>query len=77
MVESLQDTHKREEGKRLKAGTGPSIADDSHKIGGDLKFSKNPAFIKERLAVFEQLFQTQQKKYEGNTLLLVNIFSPN
>lgn len=47
MVEPSHD-HKREDGKRLKAGTGPSIADDSNKIGGDLKFTKNPQYIKER-----------------------------
>lgn len=58
MVEPLQDTHKREEGKRLKAGTGPSVADGVHKIGGDLKFTKNPAYIPERQKIFEELFAT-------------------
>ena len=45
MVEPSQDTHKREENKRLKSGTGPSIADDASKIGVDLKFTKNPAYL--------------------------------
>jgi hypothetical protein len=40
--------HKRQEGKRLKEGTGPSVGGDVHKIGGDLKFHKNPAYIAER-----------------------------
>lgn len=49
MVEPSQDTHhKREEGKRLKAGTGHSVADGVNKIGGVLKFSKNPSYIQER-----------------------------
>jgi hypothetical protein len=69
MVEaSHQDTHKREENKRIKQGTGHLIAEDSTKIGGELRFSKNPQFIKDRLAVFEQLFAVQQKKYEGKTI---------
>lgn len=56
MVEALQDTHKREEGSRLKAGAGPLIGGDVNKIGGDLKFNKNPAFIKERRTIFDELF---------------------
>ena len=64
MVESA-DAHKREENKRLKAGTGPSIEEQQAKIGGELRFTKNPAYIKERQTIFEELFATQQKKYEG------------
>jgi hypothetical protein len=48
MVEPSEDTHKRMEGKRLKEGTGPSIGGDVSKIGGELKFQKNPAYIQER-----------------------------
>jgi len=59
MVEPSQDTHKREENKRLKAGTGPSIADDSSKIGGELKFTKNPAYLEPRKKLFDELFAIQ------------------
>ena len=38
MVEALEDTHKRQEGKRLKEGTGHAIVGDVHKIGGEHKF---------------------------------------
>jgi hypothetical protein len=47
MVESNkeQDTHKREEGKRLKEGTAHTIT-EGIKIGHKIKFEKNPAYIK-------------------------------
>lgn len=65
MVEPSSQAHQREEGKRLKAGTGPSIEDSAAKIGGVLKFEKNPAFISQRHAIFQELYEAQQKKYEG------------
>ena len=39
-----EDTqHKRQENKRTKETSGPNVADDQHqKIGGPLKFEKNP-----------------------------------
>ena len=40
----------------MKEGTGPSVAGDVHKIGTELKFSKNPAFIQDRKKVFDELF---------------------
>jgi hypothetical protein len=52
MVEPTSATHKREENKRLKVGTGAQIADNLTKIGGDLKFTKNPQFIKDRMQIF-------------------------
>jgi hypothetical protein len=63
MVEQAE--HKRQDGKRLKEGTGPSVAGDVHKIGTELKFQKNPAFIQERKQVFDELIAVQQKKYAG------------
>lgn len=65
MVEATSAEHKRQEGKRIKEGTGPSVAGDVHKIGGELKFHKNPAFIQERRKVYDELFAAQQKKYSG------------
>ncbi len=64
--ELQQDTssHQRDEGKRLKAGTAHTISGHAQKIGGDLKFEKNPAFIKERKEYFEQLYTIQQQKYD-------------
>ena len=64
-MEAIQAEHKRQDGKRLKEGTGPSVAGDVHKIGTELKFQKNPAFIQERKQVFDELIAVQQKKYAG------------
>jgi hypothetical protein len=50
-----QEEHKRTENKRLKEGTGHSIKDEVQRIGGDLKFQKNPEFIAERKKIFEEL----------------------
>ena len=75
MVEPSQDTHKRTEGKRLKEGTGPSIAGDANKIGGDIKFTKNPAFIQERKQVYDELITVQKAKYECN--ILPSYFPPS
>lgn len=57
MESQKEDTHKRQEGKRLKEGTGPSIADESGKIGGDIRFQKDPKYIEERQKFWEQLFE--------------------
>jgi hypothetical protein len=65
MVESTESEHKRQEGKRLKEGTGPSVGGDVNKIGVELKFQKKPAYIEERKQVYDELFAAQQKKYEG------------
>ncbi len=54
---SEQDTHKREEGKRLKEGTHHAVGEGVHKIGvADLKFEKNPAFIDQRKQKFDELY---------------------
>lgn len=64
-----EDTHKREEGKRLKEGTAHTIAAGVHKIGGPLKFEKNPKFIEERKKQFDELYSVQQAKYEGKSYI--------
>lgn len=71
MESKPEDIHKREEGKRLKEGTGEKIKEDENqKIGVDIKFEKNPKFIEERLKVFQELYDAQQKKYEGKHIIL-------
>lgn len=57
-------SHKRTVGKRLKEGTGHTVQGEE-KIGGDLKFQKNPPFLAERKQIFDELFDAQQKKYQG------------
>lgn len=59
-AESQEEEHKRTENKRLKEGTGHSIqVEEGVKIGGDINFQKNPAFIAERKVVFEELIALQ------------------
>ena len=56
MVESSKDTHEREENKRLIVSSGHSISSDKLKIGGVLNFTKNPAYLQERLKIFNEVF---------------------
>jgi hypothetical protein len=55
-------SHKRTVGKRLKEGTAHTVQGEE-KIGGELKFQKNPAFLAERKKIFDELYEAQQKKY--------------
>ena len=58
-----QSKHERKEGKRTKASTEPSAKDG--KLGGAWKFSKNPEFLKTRLAFFDELLVAQNVAF-GN-----------
>jgi hypothetical protein len=49
-------SHKRTFGKRLKEGAAHTVTQEE-KIGGDLKFQKNPPFIAERKKIFDELFE--------------------
>jgi hypothetical protein len=60
-----EKAHKRTQNKRLKEGTGPSIAQSDAHIGGELKFQKNPAFIADRKKIFDELIEAQNNKYKG------------
>lgn len=57
MESKQEEEHKRQENKRLKEGTGASIKEDVVKIGGQLKFEKNPKYIEERKKIFDELFE--------------------
>lgn len=50
---SKKHGHERVEGKRTKEGTEGKVQDG--KLGGVLQFSKNPAFLKDRVAYFDGL----------------------
>ena len=54
-------THERTENKRLKEGTVHTIKDQVVKIGGDIKFEKNPKFIEERKKIFDELIEKQNQ----------------
>lgn len=58
-------THARTENKRLKEGATHTIKDQVVRIGGDLKFEKNPKYIEERKKVFDELYEAQCNKYKG------------
>jgi hypothetical protein len=49
------EDHKRTDGARTKAVTAGTVKQDG-KLGGVWQFKKNPEFLKERLAVWEELF---------------------
>jgi hypothetical protein len=67
-VSTQEEDHKRKEGARLTKASGPSVqADEGVRIGGDLKMQKNPAYIPERKAVFEELYEAQVNKYKGKS----------
>jgi threonyl-tRNA synthetase len=44
-----------------------------HRIGRDIKFEKNPAYIAERKSLFNELYEKQKEKYAGN-LSFNNVF---
>ena len=53
----MSNNPKRVEGARTKAATGGSVGTVANiKIGGEWKFSKKPAYIKERIAIWDELF---------------------
>ncbi len=56
-----ESKHARAEGKRTKAATAGQVA--GGKIGGEHKFQKDPAFLKTRLAYFDELLAEQQKRF--------------
>lgn len=59
-----QEEHKRVDGARTKATTAGTVADQG-KIGGDWKFQKDPQFLKDRLAVWDELYAKQTDVYKG------------
>ena len=56
-----QSKHARGDGKRTKAGTDGKVA--GGKIGGEWQFAKAPAFLKSRVAYFDQLLAKQNELY--------------
>lgn len=68
----MSNNPKRVEGARTKAATTGSVGTVVNlKIGGDWKFSKKPAYIKERIAVWDELMTIQNKKYDGKFLYYI------
>lgn len=66
----MSNNPKRVEGARTKAATTGSVGTVANiKIGGEWKFSKKPAYIKERIVIWDELFAAQNKKYEGKFLI--------
>lgn len=57
------EEHKRQEGARTKAVTAGTVQDG--KVGGDWKFQKDPVFLKERLAIWDELHAKQEEVYKG------------
>ena len=53
-----EEDHKREEGARTKAATA-GAARHAGKLGGDMKFHKNAAFLKERIGIWDEYYAKQ------------------
>ena len=62
---SSDPEHKRQDGARTKAATAGLVVGENIRIGGERKFQKKPAFLAERLAVWDQLYEKQVKVYDG------------
>jgi len=65
-MESKEDAkdHSRKENKRIIESTGKDIQQSGQKIGLDIKFKTNPEYLAERLQIWDELYQNQQKKLE-------------
>lgn len=50
-----------EAGKRSKEATAGTITEHG-KIGGEFKVAKNPAFLQERLKLFNEIYERQQEE---------------
>jgi len=59
-----EEDHKRDEGARTKAATAGTVVKQG-KLGGELKFTKNSAFLKERVEVWDEMFAKQTEVYKG------------
>lgn len=60
-------------GKRTKDASGPDI--EGHgKIGMEYQFTKDPAFLQERVAYWQTLYEAQKKKYAGKYCDCVTLF---
>ena len=55
-TDKKENTHKREENTRTKVVTMGKVKDDTVILGGDLKFSKKPAFLAERVTYWDELY---------------------
>jgi len=66
------EEHKRQEGARTKAATSGTVKKDG-KIGGEWKFQKGPQFLKDRLAIWDDLYAKQKEVYAGKCALLIMI----
>jgi hypothetical protein len=53
------EEHKRQDGARTKASTAGTVQGKNIKIGGEWKFQKNPTFLKERMAIWDKLYEIQ------------------
>jgi len=63
-----KEDHSRQEGARTKAATSGAVV-QAGKIGKEWKFQKDPAFLKERLAVWDELYAKQEEVYKGKCIL--------
>lgn len=63
-MSTVEEEHKRSEGVRTKAATAGTVTQVG-KIGGEWKFQKQPAFLAERIAVWDELNAKQVEVYKG------------
>ena len=56
--------NQRQEGARTKAATAGTVKDEK-KIGGEHKFETNPKWLDNRVSIWNELYDKQQKVYES------------
>ena len=72
-------SHARKEGKRTKLATSHKVAtqEEVQLIGGEWKFQKKPAFLKERSDYFDSLWTLQEQKYAAMPQEAIEITLPS
>lgn len=61
-MEPTEPSHARTDNKRITESTGKDIKETGDKIGHDIKFHENPAYLEERIKIWDELMEAQNKK---------------
>ena len=77
--QNSESTHARKEGKRTKLATSHKVAhaDEIQILGGEWKFQKRPAFLAERNAYFDRLYEAQTAKLAAMPKEAITITLPD
>lgn len=76
-MEATQPSHARKDGGRAIASTGKDITETGVKIGLDINFEKNPAYLEEREKIWDELMEQQVKKLQDFPREEIKVTLPN